>query len=365
GIMISEIPCPAVLTDKSGCKLIDKTLPSPASPSALISNISAPQTPVSSILSQPSTRPSSISSESPSTDPSNPWKLIVGITVPVLCILLALFIYWRLRRRRKPTSEDLLTSKSSPPTAPRYEKPELQGNTVSELAAAALPELNPGNIHEAFAGTDESDSGFSWNQVATNQEVDTQIRKSSRAIGDHLTAYGLKIHDPAMENYQEFRQHFLDILIKARDIPMKENEAKKIANNLNYYGRGTEKTFMTKAWLPTVGEDRKPMPRNFGTPPTGSSPTTLASSSTSSPHSEAAQRLQKLDRVDYVHGFTLVPDAGPDKETAIFTITASPACVVIWLNWVEFGDKLDGDGQRPCIYHMNKLKSFFGMRGTR
>ena len=256
---------------------------------------------------------------------------------------------------------------------------------------------------------------------------------------------------------------------------MKENKAEKFVNNLNNYGRGTEETFMTKAWLPTVGEDR--------TPPTGSSPTTLASSFTSNPHSKAAQRLQKdvLDRVDFfddgiastentdfirgflltgskdktenslvkamakspsltnlrpdfvygywadwpgletpsdapenlitgfeissltklpfctveakadkgsrseaddqnrrngaycirahqflidhVHGFTLVLDAGSDKETAIFMKTASPACVVIWLNWVEFGDKLDSVGQRPCISTWTSSSRLLGWGG--
>ncbi|KAI4248268.1 MAG: hypothetical protein L6R42_009338, partial [Xanthoria sp. 1 TBL-2021] len=54
-----------------------------------------------------------------------------------------------------------------------------------------------------------------------------------------------------------------------------------------------------------------------------------------------------------------VPPAGPDFETAIFTITASPASVVIWVNWVEFGDEIDNNGNRVSTYHMNKLGSYF------
>ncbi|KAI4247899.1 MAG: hypothetical protein L6R42_009477 [Xanthoria sp. 1 TBL-2021] len=53
-----------------------------------------------------------------------------------------------------------------------------------------------------------------------------------------------------------------------------------------------------------------------------------------------------------------VPPAGPDFETAIFTITASPASVVIWVNWVEFGDEMDKNGNRVSTYHMNKLRTY-------
>lgn len=62
--------------------------------------------------------------------------------------------------------------------------------------------------------------------------------------------------------------------------------------------------------------------------------------------------------IDMSGNFKVVPPAGADYETAIFTITASPASIVIWLNWVEFGNELDTKGQRVCTYHMNKLKSF-------
>lgn len=260
---------------------------------------------------------------------------------------------------------------------------------------------------------------------------------------------------------------------------MKDAEYKDIEGAYNYYNRSTEKTFMSKVYLPTIGTGRHPMSGHYGEAQITSTPTTSVSSPTSSSSSDPAQRLadevlkhvtffedgiastENVDfvqgilvagkcgdktrnslvkamakvpgwtnpRPDYVYGYRtdwpglqtpadanqnlsssfeiapdtklpvciveargatgcvasshdqgrragatanrahrflidmskqmkVVPPAGPDYETAIFTVTASPASVVIWLNWVEFGNVVDNKDNRECIYHMNKLKSY-------
>ncbi|KAL8637604.1 MAG: hypothetical protein Q9226_009105, partial [Calogaya cf. arnoldii] len=68
------------------------------------------------------------------------------------CVLLLLLIYWRMRRRRRSIKHDPHANEVSPPAVPGYEKPELQGTGICELADAQLPELNPEQVHEAYGG---------------------------------------------------------------------------------------------------------------------------------------------------------------------------------------------------------------------
>ncbi|KAL8757042.1 MAG: hypothetical protein Q9199_002519 [Rusavskia elegans] len=101
---------------------------------------------------QPSIPTLSSSPEPASTGLSTRKKIVLGVIVSVISLLLELLIYWRIRRRSKPVKEEPRADEMSPAAAPGYEKPELQGIGICELAAASLPELNPDNIHEASTG---------------------------------------------------------------------------------------------------------------------------------------------------------------------------------------------------------------------
>ncbi|KAL9011940.1 MAG: hypothetical protein Q9173_003260 [Seirophora scorigena] len=366
------------------------------------------------------------------------------------------------KRRRSSRASDDSEPLPSPSKRARLTMEALQS---SNLGAPMAPNNLP----------TPDESTITWNNLASNAEIDVQIRSNDKVIGDLLTSYGLKLQDPAIHKYPRFRQSFLDILITTRKTPMKDAIAQGIEEAYDYYNRGTEKTFMSKVFLPTIGNGRHPMPRHFSDARTTITPSRSRSSSAST----TAERLQyevlrhveffadgiastenadfvrgimltgmpgdakenslvkamakapgwTNPRPDYVYGYRkdwpgletptdasqnlssnfevapdtklpffiveargdggclagaedqarragatcvrahrylidmsenlkVVPPAGPDSETAIFTCTASPASVVIWLNWVEYGDEVDDNGNRVGTYHMNKLKSY-------
>ncbi|KAL8913392.1 MAG: hypothetical protein Q9171_001771 [Xanthocarpia ochracea] len=381
-----------------------------------------------------------------------------------------------VKRKRSSCSSDDCKPPPSPSKRTRLTMDALQS---IDIGAPMAPNNLPTPEEITLEDSSPEESAIAWNDLKTNEALDAQIRTNNRTIGNLLTSYGLKLQDPAIHKYPGFRQSFLGILFKPRKTPMKDGSAKKIEGAYNYYYRNTERTFMSKVFVPTVGDGRHPMPGHFGGAGTTPTPRISESSSICSSPPTTAQRLQDEvlthikffddgiastenadfvrgilltgatgdtvqnslvkamakapgwtnPRPDYVYGyrkdwpglqtpadasqnlstnfeiaadtklpfciveakgdggclagaedqarraggtvmrahrflidvsenFQVVPPAGPEFETAIFTVTASPAAVVIWLNWVEFANELDEKGNRAGTYHMNKLKTF-------
>ncbi|KAL8918605.1 MAG: hypothetical protein Q9208_007249 [Pyrenodesmia sp. 3 TL-2023] len=381
-----------------------------------------------------------------------------------------------IKRKRSSCSSDDCEPPLSPSKRIRLTMDALEStNLGAPVAPNNLPTPEESSLEESSPGK----SAIVWDHLKSNTALDAEIISNPKVIGDLLTRYGLKLQDPAIHNYPSFRQHFLNILLTARKTPMKDGSAKKIEDHYNYYYRNTENTFMSKVFLPTVGDGRHPMPDHFREAGAAPTPRTSDIRSTCSSPSTTAQRLQDEvlshvgffddgiastenadfvrgimltgatgdtvqnslvkamakapgwtnPRPDYVYGFRedwpglqtpadatqnlsscfeiapdtklpfciveargdggclagaedqarragaaglqshrflidmsenmkFVPPPGPDYETAIFTVTASPASVVIWLNWVEFGNEVDKEGKRSLTYHMNKLRSY-------
>ncbi|KAL8851796.1 MAG: hypothetical protein Q9221_003310 [Calogaya cf. arnoldii] len=106
------------------------------------------RTPTSSVASEPSN-----SSPDPTTTGlGTRWRIVLGVSIPVACLLLVFLIYWGTRRRRRSIKHDTHANEVSPPAVPGYEKPELQGTGICELADVQLPELNFEQVHEAYGG---------------------------------------------------------------------------------------------------------------------------------------------------------------------------------------------------------------------
>ncbi|KAI4284666.1 MAG: hypothetical protein L6R38_001244 [Xanthoria sp. 2 TBL-2021] len=155
---VSQVPCPAALTEKSGCRrndevrLFPSTLPASIFKISTSQSTSVPLKTTSFIASQPSIPTLSSSPEPALTGLSTREIIGLGVSVSVFSLLLALLIYWWIRRRSKLVKKKPRVDETSPAAAPGYVKPELQGVGICELAAASLPELNPDNIHEASTG---------------------------------------------------------------------------------------------------------------------------------------------------------------------------------------------------------------------